>query len=97
MKSFVDVEHFVLTVHSCEFVTCSSAWVYDDMIWSYVENKDKYSTPPRPSHSFQEAVDAIEGYIKEFGHQPPVSCVDSDQIVHITIYNFYYLLLFVRI
>jgi len=37
-----------------------SAWIHEDLIWSYVENRDKYKAAQRPSRAFLDAVEKAD-------------------------------------
>jgi len=44
------------------------AWVPEDAIWTYVENKERFTPTQRVPRGFKEAVDAMEELLK---HSPP--------------------------
>lgn len=46
------------------------AWVTEDNIWGYAENKERFGTATRSFRGFQEGVDAMEEIIKKQGPGP---------------------------
>ena len=52
---------------------CCSAWVLEEFVWSYADNKEKYSAPNRQFRGFQEAIDAADEVAATMPAPPEVS------------------------
>jgi len=60
----------------CVFLFPCSAWVTEDNIWGYAENKERFGTATRSFRGFQEGIDAMEEIIKKQGPGPVGGLID---------------------